>query len=375
MERTDGLVPDFRAIFQASPDPYLVVDADFRIVAVSDAYLKATTTRRDSVLGRHMFEVFPDNPDEIDATGVSNLKASYTQVLRHGVPHFMAVQKYDIREPDDAGSGSVFAEHYWQPANFPVLDDRGRVRYIVHRVVDVTELVRLQHSSRDVQERLERDLHVRAREIEHSNELLRESLLQKETLLREIHHRVKNNLQVIAGLLRLQAQHVTDQAAHSALSEMGGRIRAIAEIHQTLYSSSDLARVDMSEFAAQLAKNLLSVYGIDRERVRLQLEIASSSLDIGLAVPCGLILNELISNALKHAFPNGRRGTVVATLGEDAQILSVSDDGVGLSQPIGNGPSTTLGMQLVELLAEQIGAQVRVESERGTRVTVTRAAA
>ncbi|SAK46953.1 histidine kinase, dimerization/phosphoacceptor [Caballeronia calidae] len=371
MESTDGSLPDFQALFQAGPDPYLVVDRDFRIVAVADAYLKATMTRRQDILGRHMFDVFPDNPDEIDATGVSNLRASFAQVLRSGVAHFMAVQKYDIREPSDTGSGSIFAEHYWQPANFPVLDDRARVRYIIHRVVDVTELHRLKNSSRDVQERLERDLYLRAREIEHGNELLRESLLQKETLLREIHHRVKNNLQVIAALLRLQAQHVTDQAAQTALSEMDGRIRAIADIHQTLYSSFDLARVDMSEFATQLAKNLLAVYGVDRERVRLQLEIASSSLDIGLAVPCGLILNELISNALKHAFPIGRRGTVVATLDEHAELLSVSDDGVGL----GGGPAkVTLGMQLVHLLAEQIGAQVRVESERGTRVTVTRAA-
>ena len=252
MESADGSLPDFQAIFQAGPDPYLVVDRDFRIVAVSDAYLKATMTRRQDILGRHMFDVFPDNPDEIDATGVSNLGASFAKVLRSGVPHFMAVQKYDIREPNDTGPGSVFAEHYWQPADFPVLDDRARVRYIIHRVVDVTERHRLQHSSLEVQERLERDLYLRAREIEHSNKLLRESLLQKETLLREIHHRVKNNLQVIAGLLRLQAQHVTDQAAQTALSEMGGRIRAIADIHQTLYSSFDLARVDMSEFDTQL---------------------------------------------------------------------------------------------------------------------------
>jgi two-component sensor histidine kinase len=370
MESADGSLPDFQAIFQAGPDPYLVVDRDFRIVAVADAYLKATMTRRQDIVGRHMFDVFPDNPDEIDATGVSNLRASFAQVLRSGVAHFMAVQKYDIREPNDTGSGSIFAERYWQPANFPVLDDRARVRYIIHRVVDVTELHRLRSSSRDVQERLERDLYLRAREIEHGNALLRESLMQKETLLREIHHRVKNNLQVIAALLRLQAQHVTDQAARSALSEMGGRIRAIANIHQTLYSSFDLARVDMSEFATELAKDLQAVYGVNRERVRLQLEIASSSLDIGLAVPCGLILNELISNALKHAFPIGRRGTVVVTLDEHAELLSVSDDGVGL----GGGPAkVTLGMELVHLLAEQIGAQVRVESERGTRVTVTRA--
>ncbi|WP_250479715.1 MULTISPECIES: PAS domain-containing sensor histidine kinase [unclassified Caballeronia] len=371
MESTDGSLPDFQALFQASPDPYLVVDRDFRIIAVADAYLKATMTRRRDILGRPMFDVFPDNPDEIDATGVSNLKASFVQVLRSGVAHFMAVQKYDIREPNDTGSGSMFAERYWQPANFPVLDDRACVRYIIHRVVDVTELHRLKHSSRDVQERLERDLYLRARQIEHANELLRESLLQKETLLREIHHRVKNNLQVVAALLRLQAQHVTDEAAQTALSEMGERIRAIADIHQTLYSSADLARVDMSEFATELAKNLLAVYAVDRERVRLQLEIASSNLDIELAVPCGLILNELISNALKHAFPDGRTGTVVATLDEHAQLLSVSDNGVGLG---GKPSKVTLGMQLVHLLAEQIGAQVRVESGRETRVTVTRAA-
>jgi two-component sensor histidine kinase len=319
MEHADPSLPDFRAIFQAVPEPYLIVDAALRIVAASDAYLEATMTRRQEILGRYMFDVFPDNPNEASATGVRNLAASFAQVLRSRVAHFMAVQKYDIREPDDAGSSKVFVEHFGQPANFPVLDDRGRVRYIIHRVVDVTELVRLQQSSRQAQERLERDRVLRAKEIERSNELLRESLLDKETLLREIHHRVKNNLQVIAGLLRLQARLVTDPSAHSALSDMGNRVRAIAEIHQTLYSSADLARVDMSEFASQLAKNLLSVYEVDPERVRLQLEVASASLDIGLAVPCGLMLNELISNALKHAFPNGRKGTIVASIGSGAE--------------------------------------------------------
>jgi two-component sensor histidine kinase len=108
--------------------------------------------------------------------------------------------------------------------------------------------------------------------------------------------------------------------------------------------------------------------------VHLQLDVASSSLDIGLAVPCGLMLNELISNALKHAFPNGRAGTIAVTIGSGADILSVSDDGIGFSGPIDGAPSSTLGMQLVHLLAEQIEAQVRVESNGGTRVTVTRAA-
>jgi two-component sensor histidine kinase len=107
--------------------------------------------------------------------------------------------------------------------------------------------------------------------------------------------------------------------------------------------------------------------------VHLQLDVASSSLDIGVAVPCGLMLNELVSNALKHAFPDGRAGTIVVAIGSGADILSVSDDGVGLSGRVDGAPGSTLGMQLVHLLAEQIEARVRVEGKGGTRVTVTRA--
>ena len=288
---SDSSPLDFRAIFESVPELYLVLTPDLRIVAASDAYLEATMTRREDVLGRHMFDVFPDNPDEANATGVNNLGQSFDKVLRSRAPHFMALQKYDVRQRKDDGTG--FEERYWSPANFPVLDDFGRVSHLIHRVADVTAFVRLENSSLETQRRMERDLYLRTEEVERSNHLLRESLLDKETLLREIHHRVKNNLQVIASLLRLQARQVNDSKAHAALSDMGNRIRAIADIHQTLYSSSELARVDMSEFAAKLVKNLLSVYQIDQERVRVQLKISSINLEIGLAVPYGLMLNEL----------------------------------------------------------------------------------
>ena len=366
---TDCSLPDFRAIFEGVPELYLVLSPDLLIVAASEAYLLATMTRREDVVGRYMFDVFPDNPDEADATGVKNLGQSFDKVLRSRAPHFMAVQKYDIRQPKDQGAG--FEERYWSPANFPVLDDQGRVNYLIHRVADITDFVRLKRSSLETQERLERDLYLRAQEVERSNHLLRQSLLDKETLLREIHHRVKNNLQVIASLLRLQARQVNDSTAHAALSDMGNRIRAIADIHQILYSSPDLASVDMSEFASQLVKNLLSVYQIDYERVRVQLKISTSSLEIGRAVPYGLMLNELISNGLKHAFPDGRKGTVVVVLDEPGEVLTVSDDGIGLPIAIDAAVKGSLGLQLVHLLAEQIGAQVRVESRGGTRVTVS----
>src|SRR5437870_512376 len=124
--------PDFRALFEAAPGLYLVLDPDLCIVAVSDAYLAATMTKRDEIIGRGIFDVFPDNPDDPAATGESNLRTSLERVRRHCVVDTMAVQKYDIRRPAEEGGG--FEVRYWSPVNSPVLDKRRQLRYIVHRV-------------------------------------------------------------------------------------------------------------------------------------------------------------------------------------------------------------------------------------------------
>jgi PAS domain-containing protein len=136
--------PDFRALFESAPGSYLVLTPALVIVAVSDAYLRATMTKRGEILGRHLFDVFPDNPDDATATGVSNLKASLTRVLQHRALDAMAVQKYDIRRPDSDGGG--FEERHWSPVNTPVMGVNGEVAYIIHRVEDVTEFVRLKQA-------------------------------------------------------------------------------------------------------------------------------------------------------------------------------------------------------------------------------------
>lgn len=126
-------VPDFQALFESAPGLYLVLTPDHRIVAVSDAYLRATMTRRHDILGRGLFDVFPDNPADPDASGVRNLRASLERVRHGGVPDAMPVQKYDIRRPEAEGGG--FEERYWSPINSPVLGTDGALAYIIHLVV------------------------------------------------------------------------------------------------------------------------------------------------------------------------------------------------------------------------------------------------
>ncbi len=157
------MTPDFRHLFESAPGLYLVLTRDLTIVAVSDAYLRATMTRREEILGRPLFEVFPDNPDDTDATGVSNLRASLRRVLQDRVADEMAIQKYDIRRPEAEGGG--FEERYWSPGNSPVLDAEGAVEYIIHRVEDVTEAERLKQQGSE-QNRVNEQLRRHAAQIE-----------------------------------------------------------------------------------------------------------------------------------------------------------------------------------------------------------------
>lgn len=136
----NNLTPDFQQIFENSPDLYLVLSKDFIIVAVSNAYLKATMTERSNILGRNLFDIFPDNPDDLVATGTSNLRASLSRVLKNKTLDTMNIQKYDIQKPVEAGGG--FEERYWMPQNFPIINDDGEVSLIIHKATDVTTTAR-----------------------------------------------------------------------------------------------------------------------------------------------------------------------------------------------------------------------------------------
>jgi two-component sensor histidine kinase/CheY-like chemotaxis protein len=199
-------------------------------------------------------------------------------------------------------------------------------------------------------------------------ERIRASLREKEVLLKEIQHRVKNNLQVIASLLNLQSGHVQDEQARQALKESQNRIRAMALVHQKLYQSPDVAKIGFAQYIRELATQLFRSFGVPPETVSLKVQSHDIFLGVDTAIPCALIINELVTNSLKHAFPEGRKGEICIDFQSDqGQLaLTVSDNGVGLS-PNAKFPNTqSLGWQLVSALTDQLDAQLELRNGFGT---------
>ena len=208
----------------------------------------------------------------------------------------------------------------------------------------------------------------------HAEEQITASLQEKEMLLREIHHRVKNNLQVISSLLFLQSQQIQEPEALRMFQDSQHRVRSMALVHERLYRTQDLARVDFAQYIRDLAGYLLRAYSVAPDLVRMNIHVRDVSLGIDVAVPCGLIVSELISNALTHAFPDGRAGEILIEMctGPGGQCtLVVGDDGVGLPQDLDLEHTGTLGLRLVGRLANQLGAAVELDGKRGTRFEMT----
>jgi len=191
---------------------------------------------------------------------------------------------------------------------------------------------------------------------------LTQSLAEKEVLIQEVHHRVKNNLAVIASLLRLQATTMPDERLATALRESQNRVESMALIHEQLYSNGNLREVDLARYAALLTGNLFHSYGVDRARIACRVAVEPLVLGVDQAIPAGLILNELISNALKHAFPSGRAGSVTVEGGRAGGRvhLSVRDDGVGVPPGVDLVKPHSLGMQIIKILTRQLKGTFRV---------------
>ena len=201
-----------------------------------------------------------------------------------------------------------------------------------------------------------------------AEEQVKASLREKEVLLQEIHHRVKNNLQVISSLLGLQSDHIDNQQAIKVLWDSQNRIRSMALVHEKLYRSTNLAQIDFTQYVQSLAVYLFRSYGVNAQGIRLSIEGDQVFLGIDAAVPCGLLLNELISNSLKHAFPDNQAGQICVGFSKDGDCrvnLTVSDDGVGFPKDIDFPSTKTLGLQLVIMLVEQLEGTIELDRSGG----------
>ncbi|MCX6565201.1 MAG: PAS domain S-box protein [Candidatus Aminicenantes bacterium] len=245
------------------------------------------------------------------------------------------------------------------------VDFYGNVKYFNNNIIGVIEndhVIRLWGTQTDITER------------KAAEESIQASLQEKEVMLREIHHRVKNNMQVISSLFRLQARKNINSEYLEILKEGQTRIRAMSLVHEKLYQSRDLSKIDLAVYIQSLAVHLFTVYLTDPDQVQLETDLEEVPLDINSAVPCGLILNELISNSLKHAFPEGRKGLIRIGLKrgpDDTIILRVADDGIGFPKDIDFLQFESLGLQIAKLLVGQLEGTIDLDRTNGTTFTVT----
>jgi PAS domain S-box-containing protein len=320
------------SMFESIQDGISILDEDYTILRVNKA-MEKWYSHSLPIIGKKCYEAYHlrDGVCDICPTRktIKTAEAAYEVIPKVGPGG------------EETGWLDLFS--------FPLIDKKtGQMKGVIEYVRDITERKK-------------------------AEDRLQESLREKEVLLREIHHRVKNNMQVISSLLNLQSRRIQDAAVLEMFRESQRRIRSMALIHERLYQSSDLSRIEFSEYLRNLATHLFHSYQVDTSRVQLKIEAEEVALNINTAIPCGLIVNELISNALKHGFPEGRAGRLDIDLRRvegDGYTLRVADDGVGFPAGLDFRKTESLGMQIVNTLASQIDASIDLDREKGTRFTI-----
>lgn len=216
-------------------------------------------------------------------------------------------------------------------------------------------------------------LTIQKTEVEQKNEIIRTSLIEKETLLKEIHHRVKNNLQIISSLLNLQSQNVKDKIAIEAFSESQRRLHSIALVHQKLYQNENLAKINIKEYFEDLVETIHQSFHSKAKSISYRLNIADANLDVDTAVPLGLIINELVTNAFKYAFNKTKEGELCINLNKEEEhsySLIVKDNGPGLPENLTMNETESLGLKLVNILVRQLEGTIDVKSNNGAEFTI-----
>ncbi len=205
-----------------------------------------------------------------------------------------------------------------------------------------------------------------------AEEKIHNALKEKDILLNEIHHRVKNNLQACSSLIELQYYDIQDEKSLQLMKETECRIKSMAFIHEMLYQTKDFAKIDFGLYIRQLINQLISSYGINSEEIAISITVGNIYFGIDTAIPCGLLINELMSNAFKHAFPNNRQGEIKISLQQHHEIfeLIISDNGIGLADDFDIGKSRSMGMILIKGWIRQLLAQLDISNQNGTKMKI-----
>ncbi len=201
---------------------------------------------------------------------------------------------------------------------------------------------------------------------------IKQSLKEKEALLREIHHRVKNNMAVVSGLLSLEARKIKDADVRDLFEKNQQRVRSMALVHEKLYQTKDLSSINLEDYIKSIISDIISLYRIDTSAISTEINIEGIELDLESAVPCGLIINELLTNAFKHGFPDNRSGVLSVDFRktDDTYTLIIKDNGVGLPEGFDYNEESTLGLRLVKVLTGQLGGTLQIKSDKGTEAMV-----
>ncbi|HUW71320.1 MAG TPA: sensor histidine kinase [bacterium] len=244
------------------------------------------------------------------------------------------------------------------------LMDSQNVETILDTLNDLSTVLSLVLRNAFLYQNLEQEVRKRTRELEDKNLVLAKTLRERELMLKEIHHRVKNNLQIINSLLYLQASTSNDQRVQEALEKGQNRIHSMALVHEELYHSEDLERIDILGYTKKLCQNLESIEYGERITIRIEGTEPGLLLPITYSVSIGIILNELITNALKHAYPQGTGGSIIVRIENTGQnaTITVADDGPGIAEDLDIAQGRTLGLSLVHNLAQQIHGSFRIQN-------------
>lgn len=374
---------ELQSLFTSLPGLYLVLTPDLHIVTASDAYLDATMTTGEKIVGRGLFEVFPDNPDEPGASGVSNLRASLGRVLEDRVVDTMAIQKYDIRRPD-----GVFEERYWSPINSPVLGDDGEVKYIIHRVEDVTDYVRRHFSDEDVAmqsrlQQMEAEIFQSSQKVQEANQRLAAANQELESFSYSVSHDLRTPLRAIDGFSQVVMEdyaNLLPEEGRRHLQTIRNSARQMGRLIDDLLAFSRMGRTPMRKREVQtvgLVEEVLKELSAQEGGRQIEVKIGDLPACMGDAALLRHVWSNLLSNAFKYTQNRTAARIEIgceSTLGGD--VYFVRDNGAGFDMRYAGKlfgvfqrlhrleeyPGTGVGLAIVQRIVHRHGGSVWAEA-------------